>query len=201
MADETILQVFSDYVCPYCLLFEDCLAKAVAGRNITVEWKPFELRPYPTPTLEPEGDYLQRVWRTSVYPMAEEMGIQIKLPKISPQPHTRLAFEGFQFAKEAGKGNAYNHSVLSAFFQQGLDIGDPAVLTKIAVEVGLPGEGYRSALESGRYSQAHLDELADAAKLRISSVPTLVVAGNLYPGVMSADRLALIFDQVGFTQQ
>ena len=35
---------------------------------------PFELRPYPHPTLRPEGEYLQRAWSQSVYPLARQMG-------------------------------------------------------------------------------------------------------------------------------
>jgi hypothetical protein len=41
---------------------------------------PFELRPVPHPTLRPEGDYLQRAWQQSVYPIARRMGVEIKLP-------------------------------------------------------------------------------------------------------------------------
>jgi predicted DsbA family dithiol-disulfide isomerase len=51
------------------------------------------------------------------------MGVPIKMPKVSPQPHTHLAFEGYQYAKEYGKGNEYNHRVLEAFFVEGQDIG------------------------------------------------------------------------------
>ena len=43
---------------------------------------PFELRP--------EGDYLQRAWRQSVYPIARQMGVPIKLPTVSP-PQGELA--------------------------------------------------------------------------------------------------------------
>ena len=81
---------------------------------------PFELRPYPNETLRPEGDYLQRAWRQSVYPIARRMGVPITLPTVSPQPHSHLAFEGFQYAREHGRGNEYNHRVLSAFF-----VGEP----------------------------------------------------------------------------
>ncbi|HEV3255395.1 MAG TPA: hypothetical protein VG013_00815, partial [Gemmataceae bacterium] len=49
----------------------------------------------PHPTLRPEGDYLQRAWQQSVYPLARQMGVPIKLPPVSPQPHTHLAFEGW----------------------------------------------------------------------------------------------------------
>ncbi|OMF66253.1 hypothetical protein [Paenibacillus glucanolyticus] len=35
--------------------------------------------------------------------MAERMGVPITLPHVSPQPYTRLAFQGCQYAKENGK--------------------------------------------------------------------------------------------------
>ena len=70
---------------------------------------PFELRPYPNETLRPECDYLQRAWQQSVDPIARRMGVPIRLPAVSPQPHTHLAFEGYQYAREHGRGNEYNH--------------------------------------------------------------------------------------------
>src|SRR5680860_357329 len=89
--------VYSDYVCPYCFFAEHLISQVDANGTLTIEWMPYELRPDPQPTLRPEGEYLERVWRDSVYPMAERLGVPIKLPNISPQPHTGLAFEGFQY--------------------------------------------------------------------------------------------------------
>src|SRR3954464_4695802 len=109
---------------------------------------PFELRPPPTETLRPEGDYLQRAWRQSVYPIARKMGVPIKLPEVSPQPHTHLAFEGFQYAKEHGNGNQYNHRAMEAFFAEGQNIGEIDVLTKLADEVGLDGKEFGEALRN-----------------------------------------------------
>jgi predicted DsbA family dithiol-disulfide isomerase len=116
---------------------------------------PFELRPYPKETLRPEGDYLQRAWQQSVYPIARRMGAPITLPKVSPQPHTHLAFEGFQYAKEHGKGNDYNHRVLQAFFVESQDIGQIEVLTKLAGEVGLNLKEFEEALRNRKYREAH----------------------------------------------
>src|SRR3954447_20633866 len=116
---------------------------------------PFELRPYPNETLRPEGDYLQRAWRQSVYPIARRMGVPIVLPGVSPQPHTHLAFEGYQYAKEHGKGNDYNVRVLEAFFRDGQDIGDVGVLTRLAGEVGLDSHELEEALRSRKYRDAH----------------------------------------------
>lgn len=72
-----------------------------------------------------------------MYPMSEQYGVKMVLPRVSPQPHTHLAFEGFQYAKEQGKGNAYNHRMFKAFFQEELDIGQVDVLVKLAGEIGL----------------------------------------------------------------
>jgi predicted DsbA family dithiol-disulfide isomerase len=92
------IRLYSDYVCPYCYFAEHVLDQATQGQPLIVEWMPFELRLAPSQTLRPEGEYLQRVWRESVYPMAEQLGLRIVLPRISPQPHTGLAFEGYQYA-------------------------------------------------------------------------------------------------------
>lgn len=172
------LRVWSDYVCPFCLLAKKPIDEAVAGLDVEVEWMPFELRAEPSPTLRPEGDYLQSVWRRAVYPMARRMGVAIHLPDVSPQPYTRLAFEGYQYAREHGLGGAYNDRLLRAFFQEGLDIGDVEVLTGLAAELGLPAADYRAALTTGAYGEAHRAALAQAAAHEITVVPTILIDGR-----------------------
>ena len=57
--------VFSDYVCPFCYLEEPDLAhvKEEYGDEVEVDWRAYELRPHPIPTLDPDDEYLHRVWR------------------------------------------------------------------------------------------------------------------------------------------
>ena len=151
---------------------------------------PFELRPYPNPTLRPEGDYLQRAWQQSVYPFARRMGVPIRLPSVSPQPHTYLAFEGYQFAKERGKGNEYNYRVLGAFFVEGQDIGDPEVLAKLAGEVGLDGQEFRAALESRTYREAHQRALWHAyQEMGVTGVPLFVIGDGVLTGLQNREIL------------
>ena len=123
---------------------------------------PFELRPEPHPTLRPEGEYLRRAWEQSVYPLARRLGVPITLPKVSPQPHTHLAFEGYQYARDHGKGNEYNRRVLEAFFVEGRDIGDTGVLTGLAGEVGLDPKEFEAALRTRKYREAHRRALRHA---------------------------------------
>jgi predicted DsbA family dithiol-disulfide isomerase len=151
---------------------------------------PFELRPEPHETLRPEGDYLQRAWRQSVYPIARRMGVPISLPPVSPQPHTHLAFEGYQFAREHGKGNEYNHRVLTAFFVEGKDIGDIDVLTDLAGEVGLDGRVFGEALRSRRYREAHRRALRHAyEEAGVTGVPMFVIGDRVLTGLQDKETL------------
>lgn len=195
MAPVTV-RVWADYVCPFCLLAEEPIREAAAGRDVAVEWMPFELRPYPAPTLRPEDEYLPRVWERAVYPMAAWMGVPIRLPSVSPQPYTRRAFEGYQFAKEHGRGAEYGGRVLRAFFQEDRDIGDAEVLAGITAELGLDADAFRAALASGRYGPAHDAALREARELGITGVPTLVVGGrHRIVGVPRADALARAIEE------
>ncbi len=183
------IQVYSDYVCPFCYLAEVPLQQVAADSEVQVDWQPFELRPEPAPTLRPEGEYLQRAWRDSVYPLARELGVDIHLPPVSPQPHTRLAFEGLQFAKAKGRADAYNDAVFRAFFQEGRDIGDLDVLIDIANGAKLNGNDFRLALETGRYTPAHQEALQRAYALGISAVPAFVIGRRMLTGLPAAEML------------
>jgi predicted DsbA family dithiol-disulfide isomerase len=157
---------------------------------------PFELRPYPHETLRPEGDYLQRAWRQSVYPLARRIGVPITLPAVSPQPHTHLAFEGYQFAREHGRGNDYNHRVLVAFFVEGRDIGDVGVLTKLAGEVGLDERDFGEALRSRTYRVAHQQALRHAyEEAGVTGVPMFVIGARVMTGLHDRETLEAVIDR------
>src|SRR5438270_720560 len=156
---------------------------------------PFELRPEPNPTLRPEGEYLRRAWSQSVYPLARRMGVPIVLPPVSPQPHTHLAFEGYQYAREHGKGNEYNVRVLEAFFVEGRDIGDVGVLTPLAGEVGLDEQEFQEALRTRKYREAHRQALRHAyEEVGVNGVPMFVIGGHVLTGLQDGGALGAVID-------
>lgn len=179
------IQVWSDFVCPFCMIAEQPLLEAVqaSGLPVEIEWMPFELRPYPTPTLRPEDSYLQTVWPQSVYPMAERFGVELRLPRISPQPHTALAWQGYQYASAMGLGHAYNDLVLRAFFQEDQDIGRLDVLAQLASRVDLDAADFEAALREGRYREAHEQALAMARAQGVSAVPAFRIGRRWLSGV------------------
>src|SRR5215475_8584715 len=157
---------------------------------------PFELRPEPHPTLRPEGDYLQRAWHQSVYPIARRMGVPISLPPVSPQPHTHLAFEGYQYARDYGKGNDYNHRILEAFFVEGQDISQIDVLTRLAGEVGLNEKEFEEALRTRKYREAHRRTLRHAyEEAGVTGVPMFVIGQQVLTGLQDRGTLEAVIEE------
>lgn len=189
--------VYSDYVCPFCLLAEQVLSEAIGDRDIDIDWRAFELRPYPVPTLRPEDAYLPAIWQQSVYPLAERLGVPIQLPSISPQPRTAKAFELLLLAQDKGLGHEYSMRVFQAFFQQDRDIGDFEVLVDIAQDVGLNEDEARQALENDTYAERHQEALRHAnEEMAITSVPTIVVGKQIFRGTPSVEQLRQAIDKL-----
>ncbi len=184
------LDVFFDYVCPYCLIVEDAVEQVAERRQLAVRWLPFELRPYPSATLRPEDPYLPAVWRDSVYPRAAAAaGVPISLPTTSPQPWSHAAFEGRIHAASHGVERAWDRAVLRAFFQEDRDIGDLAVLAAIGEAVGLDPAQVREALQERRYEGAHQAALREGRAAHISAVPTLRLGRHSFAGAPDEARL------------
>lgn len=153
-----------------------------------VVWRAFELRPEPVPTLDPDGEYLHRVWRSSVYPMAERLGMTLRLPPV--QPRSRRAHEAAHWARTQGRFDDYNAAVFRAFFERGEDIGKTDVLAILAGDLGLDAEALRSALEAGTFTESVLADQRAAQALGISGVPAFVADREaMLSGVQSLEAL------------
>lgn len=183
------IRVWIDFVCPYCLLGKKVIQTATEGLEVDIVWMPFELRPYPTPTLRPEDEYLPTAWKQGVYPAAERMGTTIRLPTVSPQPYTRKAFLGLQYAVEHGHGDAYVDAVLRAFFQQDRDIGDTEVLKAILQDLGVDHLGLDGVLASPLYGDRHDEALLVAREAGIRAVPSVAVGKRLFSGTPQPEAL------------
>lgn len=180
MAGKVKVDIFSDYVCPFCYLglpAAERLQRELRGR-IEVEWKAFELRPEPSPLLDPQGEYLTRTWSQAVYPLAEQRKMGLKLPPV--QPRSRKALEAAEFAREQGRFDVFHEALFRAFFQDGRDIGQTEVLLKIGEQVGLDRDALRQVLATDRYKEKILQDQAEATRLGITGVPTYVVDGRYF---------------------
>lgn len=173
-ADSVVIDVWSDYVCPFCYLAEPVLAEVEQEfPGILVRWHAFELRPEPVPTLDPNGEYLRDVWDRAVYPMAESRGMLLRLPPV--QPRSRMAHEAAAFARDHRRFTDLNHAVFRAFFEEGKDIGDPIVLEQLGKDAGLDAGKLRDALRGGDYRKTVLEDEATAQRLGLTGVPASLV--------------------------
>ena len=190
----TTVEMLVDYVCPYCFLVEGAVGELRRQRDVAIDILPFELRPDPVPTLKPEDEYLPRVWKSSVHPMARRVGLSITLPSVSPQPRTAKAFIVLQLAKERGLGAPYSRAVFQAFFQQDRNIGDDDVIISVATSVGLEADAVREALRSTARQQKHDADQRYGTAIGVTAVPSFRIAGQLYSGVLTAGQLIAAVD-------
>ncbi|MCQ4119708.1 DsbA family oxidoreductase [Rhodococcus tibetensis] len=190
------IHIWSDYVCPFCLIADELIERAIADRAyVEVVHHANELRPYPTPTLRPEDEYLPDIWQRTVYPMARHHEVPMTLPSVSPQPYTRLAFRGAQYAADQGLGGDYHRRLLTAFFREDLDIGDREVLARLAEEAGLDPVAYSAALDQEEYAERHRQALAESERMEITVVPTIVIGGRRINGVATEGVIRRALDE------
>ncbi len=170
-----VIEVWSDYVCPFCYLEVPVLDRLqqAYGAGLKVRWRAFELRPDPVPTLQPDGDYLRDTWARAVYPMAVERGMTLRLPPV--QPRSRLAFEAAAHARDHGRGEAMHLALFRAFFEHGRDIGDLEVLVDTGVGLGLDAAALRADLVNGAYTASVHEDQRLAQSLGIRGVPMMVL--------------------------
>lgn len=178
MAAQIRIDVWSDYVCPFCYLQlpEIRRLEQSLGALIELHWRAFELRPTPNPTLDPAGDYMRSTWQRSVYPMERERGMALQLPPV--QPYSRRALEAAMFAGAQNAFDRMHEAIFSAFFVHGRDIGDIDVLVEIGENAGLPADELRRALFDQRYTAEVEDDQKLAYELGISGVPMILLRRN-----------------------
>lgn len=172
----------TDYVCPYCLVAKCALEKALEKLEMEAEivCHPFELTPEPRPRVDTYHDAVRKARYQVLEEPCRALGLDMKLPpRVIPRPYTRLAFEGRFVAAQYGLEKEYNERVYCAYFLEEKDIGDPEVLTEIAVSLGIDGEEYRQALSSGRFrkEQEELNRIA-REEMKIRQVPTIFLDGK-----------------------
>jgi predicted DsbA family dithiol-disulfide isomerase len=163
--------------------------------EVDVIWRAFELRPEPVPMIHPNSEYLQRVWRDSVSPLAERLGVTMRLPPVKPR--TRLTHEAAHWARAQGRFDDYQDEVFRAFFERGEDIGDMQVLMALALGLGLDSDSLRQSLMSHEFAASVLADEREAARLGVSGVPAFVANQRAaLSGVQPVENLRKLIESV-----
>ncbi len=102
-----------------------------------------------------------------------------------------------QLAQEEGKADSYSRAMYKAFFQNDRDIGEDDVIADVAASVGLDRAEVEAALNSQeRRVRQRADQNYAVNTVGITSVPGIVIDGQLLSGVPNADRLKRTVDSL-----
>jgi predicted DsbA family dithiol-disulfide isomerase len=184
------VDVVSDVVCPWCYLGEKRLDLALADEAEPVElrWRPFQLD-----ATIPEGgldraEYMERKFGKSgrlqaahdnLTRLGAEVGIPFAFDGIRRAPNTLDAHRLIRWAAGAGTQREIVDRLFRAYFVDGKDVGDPAVLTEIARECGLDADLVASRLAGDSDRDAVRREIAEAQKIGVTGVPFFIFGGRL----------------------
>ena len=200
--------VFSDYICPFCYIGDLRLERLREHYDLKINWCMLEIHP-DTPV---EGKpvtalgYSNERWQQmmdNLSGLAAEEGVSLREHDFTANSHKALLLA--EAAKDAGHDIFYalHRRLFTAFFEDGLNIGDTTALTGLAADCGVPQELIRNAWSDTQYEKKLQENLAAAGKYNVHSTPTVFFSeqhrldGALpYARFLEAARAGLIEQQL-----
>jgi predicted DsbA family dithiol-disulfide isomerase len=198
------IEVMSDAICPWCWIGKRQLERArtlLDGRlALKIIWRPFELNPG-----MPKEGVPRRVYRLAKFGSLEysekldarvaeagrAAGLEFRFDRITWTPNTFDTHRLIWLAGQKGAQEAVVEALFQAYFNEGRNIGDMAVMAEAAQTAGLDGGKLGKMLANGAGAAETREELERARDLGIDSVPTIIFKGEpLISGAAPADQLA-----------
>ena len=143
-----------------------------------VEWRAFELHPETPREGAPRVQTSERAkqGRQHLRQMAQEAGLEMGFrDRIS---NSRLALEAAEYARSQGKLEKLNRALFLAYWKDGKDIGNLAVVEGLAEGAGLDPAGLRQALEEQTFAPLVEEQITGAHRADIHAVPTFIFDGR-----------------------
>jgi len=202
------IDIVSDTVCPWCFIGKRRIERAMALRpDVTFEvfWRPYRL----DPTIPREGvdrrAYLKAKFGDT--PRSSAMGdairsegagegIEFAFDRIAKSPNTLDSHRLVRWSASAGVQDQVVERLFRAYFIEGKDIGDAAVLAAVAADAGMDGELVASLLGSDADLESVEREAGLANEMGITGVPTFIFDSKLMiSGAREAELLARVIDK------
>jgi predicted DsbA family dithiol-disulfide isomerase len=186
----TRLDIFSDPVCPWCLIGATNLVRALAEaphQPFELTWRPYQLDPSLPPGGMDRTEYLAAKFggqanldrvHARVEDAAREAGIPIAFDRITRAPNTLDAHRLIRWAAVEGAQTRVAMALFARYFGAGEDISDPAVLASVAEETGLDPVAIARLLAGDADRDEVAREAEDARIAGIAGVPAFIVAGQ-----------------------
>jgi predicted DsbA family dithiol-disulfide isomerase len=181
-----LIEIASDVICPWCYIGKRRLEKALAGLDAEVQpeirWLPFQLNPDMPAGGMPRADYRRakfgsiergRSLDQRVAAEGRSEGIDFAFERIERTPNTSAAHQLIDLAQSQGLGREVVDALFRAYFEEGRDIGDAAVLEEVALRNGV------SEWPAQANARAVAERENDVRSLGISAVPTFIFERKL----------------------
>src|ERR1700744_3763662 len=202
------IDVISDTVCPWCFIGKRRLARAMEMRpeiEFDIQWRPYQLDPDVPREGVDRAAYMKakfgegpRVSAMSDALKAEGLreGIAFAFDKIERRPNTLDSHRLIRWAATAGIQDTVVERLFAAYFLEGRDIGDPAVLEFLAADVGMDSIEVADLLSSDTDLAAVERETRLAGEMGIPGVPTFIFANKfVLSGAREAEVLVQVIDK------
>ncbi|MEO1193787.1 MAG: DsbA family oxidoreductase [Pseudomonadota bacterium] len=205
------IEIYSDTICPWCLIGKRRLARALAERpqpELEITWRAFQLNP----AMPAEGMERQRYLElkfggaeraAAVYQpikeIGEEEGIGFAFDKIQRTPSTLDSHRLLRLAQTQRPDVADDllDRIFAAYFFDGVDIGDREALVQLATTAGFDTEAVRTYLNGDQNRDAVAAEDTRAREIGIQGVPTYIFEGKyVLSGAHPPEVLFRLFDLV-----
>jgi len=179
------VDLFTDIVCPWCLIGSVRLDKAIAALpadvRVDVENHPFYLDPNTPPEGYDVGEMLKQKYGREPREMwarpqaeAKKSGIELDL---SQQPRTFPTQKGHtlvRLARPKGTQHALANAIAAAYFLEHRQVNDDAVLAEIATGFGFTREEALSDINDPRELEVSHELAIAAAQQGIQGVPFFI---------------------------
>ena len=184
------IEVMHDFVCPWCYLGVRRLLRALGSRpdRFAIEWRPFLLNPDIPHGGMPRADYVVRKFGgeerarrlyASVTELGHPDGVAFRFDRMTHVPSSLDAHRLAGWAARFGAADAVVEALFAGQFTEGLNIGNPVVLARIAADAGLDGAEALLFLRSREGADMVHAENLRAHRRGISGVPCFVFPGRL----------------------
>jgi predicted DsbA family dithiol-disulfide isomerase len=204
------VDLWADIACPWCWIGEHRLLAALdrlraARPDVHVErtWRPFQLQPqlprtgveWATFAREKFGsaERLETMFGHVAQAGAAD-GLAFRFDRIAVAPNTTDAHRLVLWAqaRDGARGLAVADALFRAYFAEGRDVTDRAVLAEAAAAQGLDAAAARAMLDSDAHEGDVRDGQREAARLGIRGVPFFVLDQRL---AISGAQPAELFDR------
>ncbi len=201
MKKPVIMEIFSDYVWPWCYFSTVRIDQLQRTYKIETRWVAFPLHPE-TPkeglTIEElfsgKALNLEKV-RKRLRQVADELGLPLGTREKTF--NSRLAQELAKWAESKGKEDPYHKAIFQAYFVNGINIGNIDELINLAKSIGLQEKEAREILELRTYKEAVDSDWERSRSLGITAVPTFVVDHQRVIGFQPYEALEQFLETCG----